>query len=65
MDISKVKEKAFIEDLIELCNKHNLVVVPSYQGEESAHDPMHIVEFDKFWEDYYTRRVYVNRAWNE
>lgn len=50
-------EKAFLKDLRELCKKHGLVLVPTYEDKLSAHDPMAIVELDDFWLEFISDRV--------
>jgi hypothetical protein len=56
--MNEAKEQDFKRDFISLCKKHNCCPVPTYEGEPSAHDPMHIVELDEFWEKYLNERVY-------
>ena len=38
---------AFKEALIELCKKHKLGLVPSFESERSWHDPLYIVPLDE------------------
>lgn len=44
----------FLNELRNLFQKYNLCVVPTYQGEISAHDPMAVTELDSFWQDYFS-----------
>jgi hypothetical protein len=50
--------KQFHEELLALCRKHKMCAVPTYEGEVSAHDPMHIVPLDDFWDEYLVNRLY-------
>lgn len=49
----------FLEDLCKLCEKHSLVIVPTYGGEPSAHDPMTVLPIDDFWRDYLRERTLI------
>jgi len=37
---------AFMKELDQLFTKHNMAVVPTYEGSVSFHDPMTVVEYD-------------------
>lgn len=39
--------KEFMQELIELCNKHKMAVVPSEEGERNFHDSMMIVPLER------------------
>lgn len=44
----------FLDELIALCKKHKMVLVPTYEGEISFHDTMRCVPFDKESEQFLT-----------
>jgi hypothetical protein len=37
------RSKEFMRELIALCSKHKLAIVPTYQGEVSFHDLMVVI----------------------
>lgn len=47
----------FLKELVELCEKHNLAIVPTYEWQVSFHDPMTIVPFDDHTRDYVENRT--------
>lgn len=53
------KQAQFLQELRELCEKHQLVAIPTYQLKPSAHDPMYIVPLDDDWREFLNRRVYA------
>ena len=52
------QEEKFLTELKELCERHGLVAVPSFELRPSAHDPMLIVPLDDDWRKYLGDRVY-------
>lgn len=52
------QHKAFLADMLNLMEKHQLVIVPTYEGKPSAHDPMYIVPLDDFWRNFVKERIY-------
>lgn len=52
-------KEQFKQELIELCLKHRMIAVPTYENEPSVHDPMTIVELDEFWEDFLNSRLTI------
>ncbi len=48
----------FKKELLELCEKHGLVAVPTHEMKPSAHDPMFIVLLDDNWREFLKTRVY-------
>ena len=50
-------EEQFKKELIELCLKHRMICVPTYNNEPSAHDPMKVVPLDDFWKDFINSRL--------
>ena len=49
----------FMKELVALMEKHQLVVVPTYEHTISAHDPLCVIPLDDFWRDYYRTRAYT------
>ena len=49
--------KAFMDEIMEVCKKHNLAITPLQFGEISHHDGMEIVELEPDFEQYLRRRV--------
>jgi len=41
------KSKAFMTDLLAVCEKHGMVVVPTYAGEVSFHDTMLLMPLER------------------
>ena len=43
----KPASEQFMKELLELCQKHKLALVPTYEGQISFHDSMRIVELNQ------------------
>lgn len=59
--IMNTKHEELLTELITLFHKYNLCIVPTYEDLPSAHDPMYIVEFNSFWEEYFKNHVYLEK----
>lgn len=45
--MSAPRSKKFMAELLELCRKHRLAIVPTHNHEVSLHDYMMVTEFDE------------------
>jgi hypothetical protein len=52
-------KEQFKKELIELCEKHKMIAVPTHECEPSAHDSMMIIPLDDFWKKYLDERLYL------
>jgi hypothetical protein len=46
----------FMQEMIALCRKHKLVLLPTFENEVSLHDPMELVKWDERYYDYFKNR---------
>lgn len=47
------EQKAFVAELRALMEKHQMALVPSYEGKPNAHDIMLVVPLDDFWRKFF------------
>lgn len=50
--VDKERAAAFKRDILEVCSKHELVMVPTFDGEPSAHDSMLIIPITDDWKKF-------------
>lgn len=53
-------DKLFLKELKALCEKHQLIAVPTFEGKPSAHDHMQIVPLDAEWLTFLTENTTTN-----
>lgn len=51
-------QEDFLQEYRELCEKHGLCVVPTYNFKPSAHDHMTVVKLDPFWKDFIDNQIF-------
>jgi hypothetical protein len=49
------RKELFIKEFKELCEKHGLTIVATYELEPSAHDPLAVVTLNGFWREQWER----------
>lgn len=55
----KTEQEEFRKKFVELCERYNLVIMPSYDLKPSAHDPMLIVPLNEDRLEYLKSRIYI------
>jgi hypothetical protein len=54
----KEHKSTFLNEIIDVCKKHGLCIVPAHEMRPTLHDPMLVAPFDETIESFYRTRIY-------